>query len=123
MENAVARPSRLIWLRIVAGLLIAARSVRLVHVVVDRQQMLADNPGLSPRLLGALLALSFIGVVALAFLAFARQRWALWIVVSSAAVELALEVWAGFSPVSLIRIPVTTALVFLTARMAWRELR
>jgi len=57
METTVTRPSRLIWLRVVAGLLIVARSVRLVHAVVDREQMLLDNPGLSPRTLGMLLAL------------------------------------------------------------------
>jgi len=44
-------------------------------------------------------------------------------VIACGAVELALETWVGSSPVALIRIPVTTALVFLTARMAWRELR
>ena len=123
MERTVARPSRLIWLRVVAGLLIVARSVRMVHAILDREQMLVDNPGLSPRTLGMLLALSFVGMVALAFLAFGRQRFALWIVLACGAVELALETWVGFTPIALIRIPVTTALVFLTARMAWRELR
>jgi len=123
MQSTVARPSRLIWLRVVAGLLIAARCARLVHAVVDREQMLLDHPGLNPRLLAMLLALSFVGIVALAFLAFGRQRFGLWIVIACGAVELALETWVGFTPVALIRIPVTTALVFLTARMAWRELR
>ncbi len=123
MESTATRPSRLIWLRVVAGLLIVARSVRLVHAISQREQMLLDNPGLSPRTLGMLLALSFVGMVALAFLAFARQRFGLWIVILCGAVELALETWVGFSPMALIRIPVTTALVFLTARMAWRELR
>lgn len=123
MEGTVTRPSRLIWLRVVAGILIAARSVRLVHAVSTREQMLVDYPELNPRTLAMLLALSFIGMVALAFLAFGRQRFGLWIVLACGAVELALETWVGFSPIALIRIPVTTALVFLTARMAWRELR
>jgi len=123
METTVTRPSRLKWLRVVAGLLIVARSIRLVHAIVGREQMLVDYPGLNPRTLAMLLALSFIGMVALAFLAFARQRFGLWIVVLCAAVELALETWVGYSPLVMLRIPVTTALVFLTARMAWRELR
>lgn len=123
MESTVTRPSRLIWLRVVAGLLILARSVRLGQAVSGREQMLVDYPGLTPRLLAILIAVAFVGIVALAFLAFARQRFGLWIVLVCGAVELALETWVGFSPVALIRIPVTTAVVFLTARMAWRELR
>jgi len=34
--------------------------VRLVHAVADREQMVLDHPGLNPRLLAMLLALSLL---------------------------------------------------------------
>lgn len=123
MEVAVSRPKRLLPLRLVAALLLPLQALGITKAVADRFGLLADYPGLTQKMIAVMIALTFVGAVALAFLAFARQRFGLWIVLVCAAAELALETWAGFPPHYLARIPVAAALVFLAARRAWPELR
>jgi hypothetical protein len=123
MEVAASRPTRLLPLRIVAALLFLAKSVALTKIVTDRHELLAAYPGLNQKLLATMIAVTFIGAVALVFLGFFRQRFGLWIVLACAAVELAIETWAGFPPVYLLRIPIAAVLVFFTAQRAWPELR
>lgn len=123
MEVAALRPTRLLPLRLVAALLLLASGLGITKAVVDRNELLAVYPGLTQKLIATMIALTFVGAVALAFLAFLRQRFGLWIVLACAASELALETWAGFSPVYLARIPIAAGLVFLAAHRAWPELR
>lgn len=123
MEAAISRPTRLLPLRLVAALLLVMAGVEMTTSVLDRHELLAQYPGLSQKLLATRIALTFGGALALAFLAYWRQRFGLWIVLGCAAGELAIETWAGFSPLYLLRIPVAAALVFLAARRAWPELR
>lgn len=123
MEVAVSRPGRLLPLRLVAALLLPLQALGLTRAVVGRNELLAAYPGLTQKMIAVMIALTFVGAVALAFLAFARQRFGLWIVLVCAAAELGLETWAGFSPLYLLRVPVAAALVFLAARRAWPELR
>lgn len=123
MEAAASRPGRLRPLRIVAAFLLGLTALGLAHAVADRYELLAAYPGLTQKSLAVMIALTFVGSVALAFLAFARQRFGLWIVLACAAAELALETWAGFPPHYLVRVPLAAALVFLAARRAWPELR
>ena len=123
MEVAVSRPTRLLPLRIVAALLLLAKTLGITNAVAMRHELLAEYPGLHQKLLAMMIAVTFVGAVALVFLGFFRQRFGLWIVLACAAVELALEAWVGFSPLYLLRIPIAAALVFFTAQRAWPELR
>lgn len=123
MEAAAARPTRLAPLRVVAGVVLAAQAFGIAKVVADRHELLSAYPALTQKLIATMIAVTFVGALALAFLAFWRQRFGLWIVLACAAAELAIETWSGFSPVHLVRIPVAAALVFLAARHAWPELR
>jgi len=123
MEVAVSRPTRLLPLRLVAALLFLAQFAAIAELVVTRHELLADYPALSQKLLATMIAVTFFGAVALIFLAFLRQRFGLWIVLASAAIELALETWVGFSPLYLLRLPVAAAIVFVLAHRAWPELR
>jgi|GEM_PF-3443523 len=123
MEGAITRPTHLLPLRVVAALLLVAAILEGTAIVLERHDLLAQYPALSPKLLATRIALIFFGALALAFLAFWRQRFGLWMVLACAAAELAIETWAGFSPLYLLRIPVGAASVFVTARYAWPELR
>jgi hypothetical protein len=123
MEVAGGRPQRLLPLRIVAALLLIADGFGIARIVADRHELLAQHPAASQKLLATLIAVSFFGAVALAFLAFWRQRFGLWIVLAATAIQLALETWAGFSPLWLSRLPASAAIVFLLARRAWPDLR
>lgn len=123
MEHAAPRSGRLRPLRVVAAFLLCLTALGLVHAVADRYELLAAYPGLTQKTLAVMIALTFVGAVALSFLAFARQRFGLWIVLGCAAAELALETWAGFPLHYLVRVPLAAALVFFAARRAWPELR
>lgn len=122
MEVAATRPTRLLPLRIVAALLLLAKAVALTKSVALRHELLAEHSALSEKMLAVMIAITFVGAVALAFLAFARQRFGLWIFLFCAAAEMGLETWAGFAPLYVLRLPVAAALVFLTAARAWPEL-
>lgn len=123
MEVAVSRPTRLLPLRLVAALLFLAKFAGIAKAIVSRHELLADYPALNQKLLATMIAVTFFGAVALVFLAFFRQRFGLWIVLACAAAELALETWAGFAPLYLLRLPIAAALVYFTAQRAWPELR
>jgi hypothetical protein len=123
MTAAGGRSERLLPLRLVAALLIAAQGWTLAWFVAERNELLVAHPTMTQKLLATMIALTFCGSVALAFLAFWRQRFGLWIALACAAAELALETWAAFSPLMLLRIPVATALVFRLASRAWPALR
>jgi hypothetical protein len=122
MEVAASRPTRLLPLRIVAALLLLAQALALTKSVVLRHELLAEHPALSQKMLAVTIAITFLGAVALVFLAFLRQRFGLWIVLFCAAAEMGLETWAGYAPLYVLRLPVAAALVFLTAARAWPEL-
>ncbi len=123
MQASVVRPSRLLPLRVLAVLMLLALAFGAWQTIATRHEMLALHPALSQKLLATMVALILVGALALAFLAFWRQRFGLWIVLATGAAELAIETWAGFEPLYLLRIPAGAALLFLAARHAWPELR
>jgi hypothetical protein len=123
MEIVTTRSKRLLPLRIAATAVLLASGAGVFQVVAERHELLAAYPGLSEKVLATMITLTFLGSVALAFLAFLRQRFGLWIVLACAAIELALETWAGLSPLYLLRLPVAAALILAAAYHAWPELR
>jgi hypothetical protein len=123
MEVAASRPTRLLPLRCVAALLLLAQAAWIVHAAVDRHELIARQPALTPKMLATSIALTFVGSVALAFLAFARQRFGLWVLLGCAAGEFVLELAAGFPALHVLRVPVAAALSAWAAHRAWPELR
>lgn len=123
MGVAASRPKRLLPLRIVAALLLLAGAWGLIRTIADRYELLAGHPALTEKMIAVMIVLTFVGSLALVFLAFFRQRFGLWFVLACAAIELALETWVGFDPLYLLRIPIAAALVYATAWRAWPDLR
>lgn len=123
MEVAASRPKRLLPLRIVAALLLLASVWGLIRTIADRFELLAGHPALTEKMIAVMIVLTFVGSLALVFLAFLRQKFGLWFVLGCAAIELALETWVGFDPLYLLRIPIAAALVYATAWHAWPNLR
>lgn len=123
MEVAAPRPSRLLPLRIVAAVVLVVYAVDVTKTVAGRMELLAEHPALTQKMLATMIAVSFFGALAISFLAFWRQRFGLWFAMACGAIEFALEAWAGFSLLVLLRLPVAAAFVFLATRYAWPELR
>ncbi len=123
MEISAARPQRLLPLRIAAVLLLIASAYHFTQVAVGRYDLLAAYPALTEKLIATMLTFTFLGAVALAFLAFARQRFGLWIALACLGFEFAIETWAGFPLLRLVVVPLAAALLFVAARRAWPELQ
>ncbi|MBL8863851.1 MAG: hypothetical protein JNK02_17815 [Planctomycetes bacterium] len=123
MEVAASRPTRLLPLRFVAALLFLAMAVGTARALVTRHELLAAHPALNPKLLATLVAAGLVGALGLVFLAWLRQRFALWAVLGCLAAQLAVEVWAGFAALQILQIPLAAAALVLAARRAWPDLR
>jgi hypothetical protein len=123
MEVAASRPTRLLPLRIVAALLLLAIDAGVVHAVADRHGILARFPSMTQKMLATTIALSFLGGVALVFLAFFRQRFGAWILLACAAGEVVVELRAGLPLLYVLRVVLAAALVAWAVRRAGPELR